>query len=545
MKQFYIILFLLITSSLYAQKSGDVIKTANGELGVVFYVDQESILLVSPYPKMVQFSTDPEIPCIKEGKCRREWRDNEFDGEECTNLMREMSERDASIEFPILDSLPLGWYIPSVAEIDELFNQTFNFNTKINEVIQSLNGEPLSEHVTCWTSSQRGSNQVLGAAYNSAGTAWLTDEKPLRSIYRMPLKIIGEGEKPIVNYVWNTGSTGTSINVSPKTTTTYSVTATNTQTVCESTASKRLLVGGENQEIYETICEGECYSNYGFNVNKSGTYTQTVKEADCTTGITLHLTVAPKYEKHFAGSACQGEYYGENGFSVTPFVEGIYRDTMAFLSKMGCDSIVTLELKVAPTTYDTITRRICQNEGYKDVDFDIAANQPTGTKYYTVEKRGGNGCKSFHTMILQVDSVYQVSLMENYEEGVVYNQNGFNIDNVVPNASYQLETHAENGCDSIVTVYFRQIIHNGSEIKDGIEIPTAFTPHFEDDMNDHFMPGYEVYIYDRYGNLVCHSEDGWDGTYRGKVATAGVYVYTLILKDGEMRKGTIEVVKSK
>lgn len=474
-----------------------------------------------------------------------EWGDNDFDGEECTNLMKEIAERNSNYKFPILDSLPSGWYIPSIAEVGELFQQVFYYNTIINEVIQSLNGDPIGESKLCWTSSQMNNRQVWGAAQNTAGSKRYDQVLPLRAIYRMSINTIGEGENPIVNYVWNTGSTGKSINVSPMTTTTYSVTATNTQTVCESTASKRLLVGGENQEIYETICEGETYSNYGFNVKKSGTYTQTVKEADCTTEITLHLTVAPKYEKHFVGIACQGEYYGENGFSLTPFVTGIYRDTMSFLSKMGCDSIVTLQLNVVPTTYDTITRRICQNEGYKDAEFEFAANQPTGTKYYTVEKRGVNGCKSYLTMMLQVDSVYQVSLMENYEEGVAYNQNGFNIDKVEPNGSYRLEISAENGCDSIVTLYFRQLAPSGSEIKDGTEIPTAFTPHFADDMNDHFMPGYEVYIYDRYGNLVCHSEDGWDGTYRGKVATAGVYVYTLVMKDGQMRKGTIEVVKAK
>lgn len=76
------------------------------------------------------------------------------------------------------------------------------------------------------------------------------------------------------------------------------------------------------------------------------------------------------------------------------------------------------------------------------------------------------------------------------------------------------------------------------------EIPTAFTPHFSDGMNDVFMKGYEVYIYDRYGNLITHSYDGWDGHYRGEVATAGVYVYVLF-DGGEQIKGTIEIVKAK
>lgn len=79
-------------------------------------------------------------------------------------------------------------------------------------------------------------------------------------------------------------------------------------------------------------------------------------------------------------------------------------------------------------------------------------------------------------------------------------------------------------------------------------IPTAFTPHSNDGMNDVFMKGYEVYIYDRYGNLITHSTDGWDGTYRGETATPGVYVYVLKFEDNKgikEEKGTIEIVKAK
>ena len=38
---------------------------------------------------------------------------------------------------------------------------------------------------------------------------------------------------------------------------------------------------------------------------------------------------------------------------------------------------------------------------------------------------------------------------------------------------------------------------------------------------------YEIYIYDRHGNMVFHSVDpleGWDGTYKGKNCAQGAYV---------------------
>ena len=83
------------------------------------------------------------------------------------------------------------------------------------------------------------------------------------------------------------------------------------------------------------------------------------------------------------------------------------------------------------------------------------------------------------------------------------------------------------------------------KLVDATQIPTAFTPYDKDGLNDDFMPGYKVFIYDRYGNLICNSENGWDGTYRGKTADAGVYIYVVTMKDDRVAKGTIEVIKLK
>ncbi len=99
---------------------------------------------------------------------------------------------------------------------------------------------------------------------------------------------------------------------------------------------------------------------------------------------------------------------------------------------------------------------------------------------------------------------------------------------------------AENGACPITASLQLSI-----KLVDKAEIPTAFTPYDKDGLNDDFMPGYRVFIYDRYGNLICQSENGWDGTYRGKTADAGVYIYAVTMKDGRIEKGTIEVIRLK
>ena len=561
MKKLYsfIILLLLSYSSLYAYTIGDVVKTKEGDLGIVFYIDQEKVLLASPYAKRTLFTTSEINECFSDN-CGNTLQEHLFNGQECTKRMIELAN-NSSYVFPILDSIPVdrGWYIPSLGEFCEMYS----YQPYIDKVSEALNGDIL--YGSYWTSSQasNGGRYVhhtidggyLGMPAYSVETA-TNLKRDVRPIYQ--INLADETDESQTTYLWNTGSTEAQITDSPKSTATYTVTATNTLNACKSTASRKVLVAGEPQDIYEIICEGESYSGYGFNENTTGTYTKEVGEQNCITEVSLHLTVAPKYKQVFDDVACMGQYYNKHGFSVTPFVKGAFHDTLSFISQLGCDSTVILNLNVKPTTYDTITRRICQDETYKDPDFDIEAYHRAGLSYYTVEKTNEEGCKAYHTLALQVDSVYQVTTLATVEEGAAYNQQGFNIDNVIPGSAYRLELNAVNGCDSIVTLYFRQI--SGEEIEPEIEpepnpegeglkdnriIPTAFTPHFEDDMNDHFMLGYEVYIYDRYGNLICHSENGWDGTYRGKVATPGVYVYTVFMKDGEIRKGTIEVVKSK
>ncbi len=74
------------------------------------------------------------------------------------------------------------------------------------------------------------------------------------------------------------------------------------------------------------------------------------------------------------------------------------------------------------------------------------------------------------------------------------------------------------------------------------KLPTAFTPHNSIGMNDVFMEGHKVVIFNRYGQKMVESDNGWDGTCRGNLVDPGVYFYEVIINDGEKHKGSIEVV---
>lgn len=84
---------------------------------------------------------------------------------------------------------------------------------------------------------------------------------------------------------------------------------------------------------------------------------------------------------------------------------------------------------------------------------------------------------------------------------------------------------------------------SSASVSIGVLMPTAFTPHHKDGMNDIYMEGYDVTIFDRYGNKVFEGNNGWDGMKGDVMADPGVYYCYIILKDGKTYKGTIEIIK--
>ena len=68
-----------------------------------------------------------------------------------------------------------------------------------------------------------------------------------------------------------------------------------------------------------------------------------------------------------------------------------------------------------------------------------------------------------------------------------------------------------------------------------------------EDLSTIFTKGYKTTVYNRYGQLVSEKVDGgWDGTYKGQAADAGVYFYVLEYNTANGKKaikGSVEVVK--
>lgn len=77
-------------------------------------------------------------------------------------------------------------------------------------------------------------------------------------------------------------------------------------------------------------------------------------------------------------------------------------------------------------------------------------------------------------------------------------------------------------------------------------VPNVFTPN-SDGVNDVFMAGYKLKIFDRHGIVMFSGNDGWDGYYKGKQVDPDTYFYQFKYTDAkdqeQLKKGFITVVR--
>jgi hypothetical protein len=84
-------------------------------------------------------------------------------------------------------------------------------------------------------------------------------------------------------------------------------------------------------------------------------------------------------------------------------------------------------------------------------------------------------------------------------------------------------------------------------VETDLVIPNLITPSDGNGKNDTFLKGtgISVQIFNRYSALIYEGNDGWDAIFKEEVAEPGTYYYIITFKNGEQRKGTLEVAKFK
>ena len=244
--------------------------------------------------------------------------------------------------------------------------------------------------------------------------------------------------------------------------TTYSTTGNYTkhfQSVagCDSTVTLHLTVGQKyDYSFYDTICQGSTYRWEGSTYNTTGNYTKQLQStAGCDSTVTLNLTVAQKYNHSFNASICQGESYTWEGTTYT--TKGNY--TKHLHSVSGCDSIVTLNLFVAPKYTHSFRDTICEGSSYT-----WEGTTYTAKGNYTKHLQSVSGCDSTVTLRLHVAPKYAHAFHAKFCEGSSYTWKGTEYSTA---GNYTKHFQSVAGCDSLVTMHLTKI-----EPTDSVEVVT-------------------------------------------------------------------------
>ena len=163
----------------------------------------------------------------------------------------------------------------------------------------------------------------------------------------------------------------------------------------------------------------------------------------------------------------------------------------------------------------------------KNVDFTLTTSQ-------TSMMIGGN--ETVVTIIPDADSDIATSYIWTANDEEIDVDGLEFVDNLYIDTNFKVT--ASNRCDSDTKEAFIEVLW-----------PTAFTPHNGNGKNDDFAKGMHIIVFNRFYTKIFEGPDGWDGTINGamneseSIAVPGVYYYSVQLPNGEVKKGTIEIVK--
>jgi len=287
--------------------------------------------------------------------------------------------------------------------------------------------------------------------------------------------------------------------------------------------------------VEETICEGENYRFGKKRLNAAGEYVETFKNIQGRDSVvTLILSVTDKVYSNIEETICRGDVYVFGDRTLKN--PGQYKAT--FTSSTGCDSIVTLDLKVTESSKSTIREMICEGETY-----EFGSQTLTETGKYEETYVSANGCDSVVTLYLTVVKPHIVEFNDTIKEGAIYKRNGFYIDSYeVGENVFTHEGVNRYGCDSIVTLnlfVIEKVVRpdvipakfmtpNGDGIRDTWEIE-----------NLSYYSKYTVKIYNRWGKLLVtytNEYPGWDGYYLGHPQPSTDYWFEIDLEETDTQK---------
>jgi gliding motility-associated-like protein len=209
---------------------------------------------------------------------------------------------------------------------------------------------------------------------------------------------------------------------------------------------------------------------------------------------------------------------------------------------------------------DEVTLETLQSEGTVSWDVESLTVNPLTTQQYVVTASRPPCPDTKDTVTITVgDSLYiQPPELPVFKSNINYSQrlytNAISPIFTIINGSlpaglglYLDEIAGQNVVGGLYDYYstFRVQVEDGHGCKNEKEytikrelfVPRVFTPN-GDGVNDIFMKGHQLIIFDRVGLEIYRGDDGWDGKYKGKPAPPDIYFYKLYYR---MANGEVEI----
>ena len=223
---------------------------------------------------------------------------------------------------------------------------------------------------------------------------------------------------------------------------------------CDSTVTLHLSFYPQKIEnLYAEICAGESYNEYGFDIAEameSQDYELTSADVNgCDSLTILHLTVHQPAATTFEATLCLGGIYSENDFEFTATETGYFTMTQSLQTVFGCDSLVTLNITVNPTSQVNLIDETCQNAVYEQYGFEASYDEPGE---YTLTNLDQNvyGCDSLTILTLTVHPVFETEVRDTICFNGEYDFHGEMLNET---GDYTTTLATVNGCDSVINLH--------------------------------------------------------------------------------------------
>ncbi len=198
--------------------------------------------------------------------------------------------------------------------------------------------------------------------------------------------------------------------------------------------------------ISATICSNQNYTlPWGPVVGLPGIYKDTIRYASGCDSLRTNVTLTtnPVSRVSIGATICQGKTYSLPWGGVVN-AAGVYRDTL--INSLGCDSIITVNLSVNPSSASTTNARICASL----LPYHWNGNSYNLAGVYQVTLINAAGCDSVATLVFKIDTATASSTKVNVCSAFLpYQWNG---STYTASGTYTKTLVNAAGCDSIATL---------------------------------------------------------------------------------------------